>query len=239
MSSEPSQPYRLNIGAGHTYIPGFINVDIDERAEVSLDLSCEKLPFPDDSVQTVISIATLEHIPDYLFALNEIHRVLRHDGELLLLLPYVTLTEHHLVNPYHLHNFSERSFDFFDPLLLKGSAAEQDDVAFRRVYVRFLYMGYVGLAPKRIRAWVRRHFLNVVRDFDIALVAIKDPNRAVDVSDKRARELQTRLTELYRSRKQYDGLGAPSGKRPIDGRFASLRFRARKALQPYRERRTT
>src|SRR5438552_5349668 len=122
----------LNIGAGHTYIPGFVNIDVDERADLALDLSVERLPFPDDSVRTVFSHSTLEHIPNYLFCLSEIHRVLKHDGELLLVLPYVTLSEHHLINPYHLHNFSERSFDFFDPMLLKGSAAETTGTAFRR-----------------------------------------------------------------------------------------------------------
>ena len=41
--------------------------------------------------------------------------MLVHDGVLLLSLPYVTLTENHMVNPFHHHNFSEHSFDFFDP----------------------------------------------------------------------------------------------------------------------------
>jgi len=77
----------LNIGAGHSRIPGFINIDISERADVSLDLGCDPLPFADDSIDTVISIHTLEHIPNYLFALSEIHRVLRHDAVRLLKLP--------------------------------------------------------------------------------------------------------------------------------------------------------
>src|ERR1039457_1997867 len=136
-NDQPSEPYKLNLGAAKTYIPGFVNIDIHERAELSLYLSVEKLPFPDNSVQTVVSHHTLEHVPDYLFALGEIHRVLRHDGELLLSLQYATLTEYHLVNPYHRHNFTERSFDFFDPALLKGSAAEDGETAFRKVFVRF------------------------------------------------------------------------------------------------------
>jgi len=203
---QPATPLDINIGAAKTYIPGFINIDIDEKAELVLDLGVDKLPFPDNSARTVVSRHTLEHIPNYLFALGEIHRVLRHDGELLLSLPYVTRTEHHLVNPYHLHNFSELAFDFFDPQLLKGSAAEEGDTTFRRVFVRFNYNGYFGLAPRLYRVWARKHLLNVVRQFDIGLVAIKDPNRPVDISRERARKLEARLDALKSARVPYPAL---------------------------------
>jgi SAM-dependent methyltransferase len=237
MSSDgAAEPYDLNIGAAKTYIPGFVNIDIHERAELSLDLSVEKLPFPDNSVRTVVSHHTLEHIPDYLFALGEIHRVLRHDGELLLSLPYATLTEYHLINPYHHHNFTEGSFDFFDPALLKGSAAEDGEVTFRKALVRFSYIGWYGSAPRPVRRWARRHLLNVVRQFDIALVAIKDPDRPVDLSPERRRELESRLVELKRMRTPYPDLqeerhaaghghSAPRRRSPASAARRALRWR--------------
>jgi predicted SAM-dependent methyltransferase len=98
-SSDATPPYDLNIGAGHTRIPGFLNIDIDARADVTLDLSIDPLPFPDNSVRTLFSHSTLEHIPDYLCALGEMHRVPQHDGELLMVLPYVTLTSSTLKRP--------------------------------------------------------------------------------------------------------------------------------------------
>jgi SAM-dependent methyltransferase len=207
-----SAPHRLNLGAAKTYIPGFVNIDIHESAEVSLDLGVERLPFADDSVSTVVSHHTLEHVPDYLFALGEIHRVLEHDGELLLSLPYATLTENHMVNPYHLHNFTERSFDFFDPMVLKGSAAEDGEIMFRTACVRYTYMGYFAFAPKWLRVWARKHLLNVVRQFDIALVAIKDPSRPVDTGSERARRLEARIVELKRKRTPYPR----DGQRPAE-----------------------
>jgi SAM-dependent methyltransferase len=209
-SADQQEPYRLNLGAAKTYIPGFVNIDIHEAAEVSLDLGVDTLPFPDDSVSTVVSHHTLEHVPDYLFALGEIHRVLEHDGELLLSLPYATLTENHMVNPYHLHNFNERSFDFFDPTLLKGSAAEDGEVMFRTVCVRYAYMGRFGLAPRWLRVWARKHLLNVVRQFDIALVAIKDPSRPVDTGPERARSLEARIVALKQQRMPYSHGSEPS-----------------------------
>jgi len=200
---QPQRTYELNLGAAKTYIPGFVNIDIHERAEISLDLGTEKLPFPDNSVRTVVSHHTLEHVPDYLFALSEIYRVLMHDGELLLSLPYATLTENHMINPYHHHNFTEHSFDFFDPLVLKGSAAEDGETTFRRVVVRYTYMGAFGVLPRWLRVWSRRHLLNVVRQFDIGLVAIKDPQRPVEVGQARARALEQRIVELKHRRSPY------------------------------------
>ena len=44
---------RLNIGAGKTYIPGFVNIDIAEHAELAINLSEEVLPFENDSVKNI------------------------------------------------------------------------------------------------------------------------------------------------------------------------------------------
>ncbi len=208
---QPPAPLKLNLGAGKTYIPGFVNIDIDPKAEVVLDLGSDPLPFPDDSVDEVVSRHTLEHVGDYLFAIGEIYRVMRHDGELLLSLPYVTLTEHHQVNPYHLHNFSERSFDFFEPQVLKGSAAEESETTFRRTFVRYRYNGYFGLLPRPMRVWARRHLLNVVVQFDIGLVAIKDRNAPVDLGPARAKAMEARLDELRRARRRYEEPAAAAG----------------------------
>ena len=104
---------KLNLGAGQTYLPGFCNIDVCPWADVQLDFGTDRLPFEDSSVDCVFSHHTLEHVPDYLHILGEIHRILRHGGRLLVGLPYVTSTKYHLVNPYHLHNFNEFSFDFF------------------------------------------------------------------------------------------------------------------------------
>ncbi len=223
---QQSPPYKLNVGAGHSFIPGFVNVDISERADVTLDLSEDRLPFADDSVELVYSMHTLEHIPDYLFALGELYRVLRHDGVMLLKLPYATLTEYHLVNPYHLHDFSEHSFDFFDPQRLKGSAAEEGtvDITLQRLFVRYSYMGAFALAPAPLRVWARRHLFNVVRQFDIGLVAIKDPDRPIDVGAARAAAMEREIGRLTGARRHYPNLNGqvPHGPAAATGRTARL-----------------
>ena len=194
---------RVNVGAGASYIPGFVNVDIAEHADVSLDLNTSPLPFEDDSVDLVFSYHTLEHIDRYLFALGEIHRVLRHGGRFLVGLPYVTLTYWHQVNPYHLHDFNEDSFDFFDPAKLLGSAVESGKpVVFKKVFHRFHYIGAFHLAPPPLRGWCRRHLLNTVRKIDFGLLAVKErgPVRADP------RELRAEFDRLLAARRPY---GAP------------------------------
>jgi SAM-dependent methyltransferase len=194
---------RLNIGAGQTFLPGFRNIDIDSKAEIQLDLSKDRLPFDDGSVSLVFSYHTMEHIPDYLFALGELHRVLRHDGTLLLGLPYVSLTQYHLVNPYHLHNFNEHSFALFDDAKLKGSAEEQNDVIFKQVFCRFHYLRSFRPLPSPLKNWSRRHLFNVVRAFDVGLVAVKDRNAPTDLSDARGREMLTLFDQCLAARTPY------------------------------------
>jgi SAM-dependent methyltransferase len=195
-------PERLNIGASQTRLDGFTNVDIAPWADVSIDIGREKLPFDDDSVDLVFSYHTLEHVPDYLFALGEIHRVLKHGAPFLVGLPYVTLTEVHLVNPYHLHNFNERSFDFFERGKLLGSATEKvlrRPVEFKKAFHRLHYMGMVHLLPERGKRWARRHLFNVVRKVDFGLVAVKDDR---PVTFDRA-ELEQDYLRYLRAREPY------------------------------------
>jgi predicted SAM-dependent methyltransferase len=60
---------KLNLGADQTCNPNFINVNISSRADVSIGLGREALPFSDSSAELVFSYHTLEHVENYLFAL--------------------------------------------------------------------------------------------------------------------------------------------------------------------------
>lgn len=46
--------------------------------------SAERIPLPDASVDIVISIASLDHVPDYLSAVSEARRLLRTGGKFIL-----------------------------------------------------------------------------------------------------------------------------------------------------------
>jgi SAM-dependent methyltransferase len=212
---------RLNIGASHTYLPGYTNIDLVEHADISLDLSSQPLPFEDNSVDLIFSYQTLEHIPDHLFALREMYRVLRHDAPLLLSLPYVTSTEFHLVNPYHLHNYSEHSFGFFDPDIRRGSAGEKGTPIFKQVLCRYRYMRGWRHLPEPLRTWSRRHLYNVVRVFDVGLIAVKDPDRGIDAGPGREAQLGAEfdncMAQLVRYGKRPGDRPAVAAEAPEDG----------------------
>ena len=74
---------KLNLGCGALKMEGFVNIDI--RESVNPDLVCdvaEGLPYEDGSVDYVLAKDFLEHIiPDkVIFVIEEIWRVLKHDG---------------------------------------------------------------------------------------------------------------------------------------------------------------
>ncbi|MFK8013033.1 MAG: methyltransferase domain-containing protein [Marinicellaceae bacterium] len=192
---------RLNIGAGKTYIPGFVNIDISTNADITLNLSEDPLPFEDSSIDLIFSFHTLEHVPNYLFALSEIYRVLKPNGILLVGVPYVTLTEFNLVNPYHLHNFNEHSFDFFDAKKLKGSAKESNQILFHKVFHRLHYMGKFKSLPKFLRKWCRRHLFNVVKKIDFGLIAVKNDDAIP--SEIKAEDLIKDFDQFFKSRTRY------------------------------------
>jgi SAM-dependent methyltransferase len=195
---------KINLGAGKTYLPDFINVDISGRAEMTLDLGRDRLPFEDNSIDLIFSYHTLEHVSNYLFSLSEIHRVLKHGGVFLVGLPYATLTEFHLVNPYHCHNFNEFSFAFFDPKRLKGSAAEPNEICFDKQFHRFHYMGAFHLIPPPLRSWCRRHLFNVVRKIDFGLIAVKNPQFATHMEYNRTKKLKILFDQCLNARIPYD-----------------------------------
>jgi SAM-dependent methyltransferase len=74
-----------------------VYVGLDARAGPGVDLvaDVEALPQADGSVGTVIAMNTLEHVPRFWRGLEEIHRVLRPDGVLVVSCPFY----------FHLHSY--------------------------------------------------------------------------------------------------------------------------------------
>ena len=193
----------LNIGASKSYLPGFVNIDAVPHSDLQLNLEVDDLPFDDNSVDVVFSYHTIEHIQNYLGLLAEIHRVLKPRGRLFIGVPYVTLTEYNLINPYHRQHFNEFSFDFFDPKKLLGSAAEDGAITFRKVFHRFHYMPEFELKSDRRKEWCRRHLFNVVRKIDFGLLALKDETDDVKVDEQMEAQFVREFDEILRQRKRY------------------------------------
>lgn len=73
-----------------TLFPGRLYLGMDVRSGRGVDVraSVEALPCADASIGTILAISTLEHVPRFWRAFDEMRRVLRPDGALLVACPF-------------------------------------------------------------------------------------------------------------------------------------------------------
>lgn len=140
---------------------------------------------------------------NYLFSLSEIHRVLKHGGRFLVGVPYVTLTEYDLANPYHKNNFNEYSFDFFEPGRLLGSAVETSSIKCKKIFHRFHYLPEFESMSEKRKEWCRRHLFNVVRKIDFGLLALKIGEGGIDFESELPKQLAAEFDDRLLHRRAY------------------------------------
>jgi SAM-dependent methyltransferase len=163
------RPVKLNLGSGGTTKPGFYGVDhlalpgVDARADLNRPLDW----LPDGSVDEVYSRHVFEHIPDVLGLMRELHRCVRTDARLTIIVP-------HFSNPYfysdltHSHPFGLYSFFYFcDPANQPKRKVPSFYVDFRfrveRIEIRFYKR---SLLDKLVVPWLAKLVNSSVRTQD-------------------------------------------------------------------------
>ncbi len=102
----------INLGSGNSDISDNVsNVDIFAYENVDLTCNIEKLPFRDQSIDVIINIAVLEHVPQPEKVVKEIYRVLKRDGMIYLHFPFI---QGFHASPY---DFSRRTVEGIKHLL--------------------------------------------------------------------------------------------------------------------------
>ena len=103
----------LDIGCGRSKLLGAIGVDQLKLpgVDVVADLN-QRLPFPDGEFEVVHANQVLEHIPNLLGLMEEMHRVLRVGGVLVAHVPYFR-SNWAAVDPTHVRQFTIESLDYF------------------------------------------------------------------------------------------------------------------------------
>lgn len=87
MAARPiAVPLKLNLGCSDAHVPGFLNVDLCEPADVIADLS-KPWPWHTSSVDAITAHDIFEHLPSKLHSMNEAYRVLKPGGILDLWVP--------------------------------------------------------------------------------------------------------------------------------------------------------
>jgi SAM-dependent methyltransferase len=103
----------VNIGCGSRKHPGEIGLDRyrASAADLLADLN-RGLPFATGGVDEVVAEHVLEHVPDLVALMEEIHRVLAPGGVLKLEVPYFAHPDAYR-DPTHVRFFTWESMDYF------------------------------------------------------------------------------------------------------------------------------
>lgn len=118
MPDEPAKPQvMVNVGCGREYRPGWVNLDASKavKAEHYLILGRDELPFEDGEADRIYISGVLEQIgpnPEFLYAMNELHRILKDGGIMVIVVPNARYDVAHL-DPMDVRKFIPESFDYF------------------------------------------------------------------------------------------------------------------------------
>jgi SAM-dependent methyltransferase len=112
----------LNLGSGNSdFGDALINVDLLPYENVDVICDIENMPFKDNSVDYIINIAVLEHVPNPQKVISEIYRILKPGGKIYCFIPFMQPFH---ASPYDFQRFTlegmKHQFRDFNILKLKA-----------------------------------------------------------------------------------------------------------------------
>lgn len=112
---------RLNAGSGRTLFSDCVNVDLtlNEGADFACDLN-GRLPFNDDTFDSVWCSHTLEHLTNPLGFMQELHRVCAPGAVAIFKVPYGS-SDNAWTDPTHVRAYFLDSFGYFSQAAYVGA----------------------------------------------------------------------------------------------------------------------
>ena len=106
----------LDVGCGTNKLEGAVGLDNNPKtaADVIHDLGQLPYPFPDNEFDMVVSNHVIEHVPDVMGFVTELHRITKPGGRIRLLTPHYTNPDWSN-DPTHKNHFNSYSFNTFLP----------------------------------------------------------------------------------------------------------------------------
>lgn len=164
------RPTRLNLGSGSRGQEGYVNADIVRLpgVDVLIDLSRFPWPFKDDSFDEVVAINVMEHIPDTVRAMEEIHRVTTPGAKITIKVPHYKHANAYK-DPTHVRFFTEETFDYFG----KSEYSYYTKARFKVTEVQKIYEYHIGLYVRRIfprlLPWIEKFFDSTIESIIFTL----------------------------------------------------------------------
>jgi SAM-dependent methyltransferase len=115
-SASTSSKSILDVGCGQNKVVGAIGIDSNSRshADVIHDLGVFPYPFENDRFDEIVCRHVLEHVPDVIGLITELHRITKAGGRLKIVTPHYTNPDW-ATDPTHRNHFNSYSFTCFVP----------------------------------------------------------------------------------------------------------------------------
>jgi len=113
LSDAANAPVKLNLGSSDAVLEGFINVDVVAAPGVEVVDLTKLWPWADSSVDYVRASHVIEHLPDKIFIMNELWRVLKPGSRVDIAVP-TTDGPGAWQDPTHVSFWNRRSFLYFE-----------------------------------------------------------------------------------------------------------------------------
>lgn len=103
----------LNLGCGLKHVPEAVNLDItrETNPDVIHDLNQIPWPLPDNHFREVLAYDVIEHLEDFIAAMEEIHRVCSDGAVVRITVPHFSCANAY-TDPTHRRLFGYFSFDY-------------------------------------------------------------------------------------------------------------------------------
>jgi SAM-dependent methyltransferase len=104
----------LHVGCGGSKLLGAVGMDVLKLPGVDVVHDLDSMPWPIDasSVDVVYAHSVVEHLSDIVAFSNEVWRVLRPGGRVIITVPYFRCVDS-FTDITHKHFFTSKSFDYF------------------------------------------------------------------------------------------------------------------------------
>jgi len=169
--AKKDEELKIDLACGQNKKEGFLGVDIapGEGVDVVHDLNKYPWPFKDNSVTAVNISHYVEHVPDLIKFMNELHRIMKVGGTCEIVAPYYS-SMRAWQDPTHVRAISESTFLYFNQDWLKANRLDHYEVTadFDFSYGYVFYPEWVSRSEEA-RAFAVKHYINVISDIQVLL----------------------------------------------------------------------